>query len=200
METQIQEIQNGANEGWFALRVKSRCEKLVGSIARNKGFEEFVPVYQSRSRWSDRTKSVEFPLFPGYVFCRMNLNHRLPLLTIPGVLHLVGIGKMPVAVDDREIAGIQAAVRSGLTIEPWSYLEVGQSVRVNHGPLAGLEGILVEVRKQHRLVVSVSLLQRSMGVEVEREWVSPVGAGAQRSGFRLPSISGQGCILTNASA
>ena len=91
-------------------------------MASNKGFEEFLPVYQCRRRWSDRLKEVEFPLFPGYVFCRLNPQYRLPLLTIPGVLHFVGIGKTPVPLEDAEITAIQAAVRSGLSTEPWPFL------------------------------------------------------------------------------
>jgi transcription antitermination factor NusG len=161
-------------ERWFALRVKSRCEKLVTTMARNKGFEEFLPLYECHRRWSDRLKSVELPLFPGYVFCRLNPQHRLPLLTIPGVLHFVGIGKAPVPIDDEEITAIQSAVKSGLSAEPWPFLEAGQRVRLEDGPLAGLEGLLVEVRKRYRVVVSVSLLKRSVAVEIDREWVAPL--------------------------
>jgi len=132
---------------------------------------------------------VELPLFPGYVFCRLDLRCRLPLLTIPGALHFVGIGKIPVPIDDAEIAAIQAAVRSGLTTEPWPYLNVGQMVRLEDGPLAGLEGILVEVRKQHRIVVSVSLLQRSVAVEIEREWVTPVDANGRPTTMTVRPLS-----------
>lgn len=163
-----------ASLGWFALRVKSRSERLVATMARNKGFEEFLPVYQCRRRWSDRVKSIELPLFQGYVFCRMDPRYRLALLTIPGALHFVGIGKIPVAIDDAEIATIQAAVNSGLTTEPWPYLNVGQAVRVEEGPLAGLTGILTEARKEQRIVVSVTLLRRSVAVEIERHWVTPL--------------------------
>lgn len=161
-------------ERWFALRVRSRCEKVVAAIARNKGFEEFVPVYQSRRRWSDRLKSVELPLFPGYVFCRLDPQHRLPLLTIPGVLHFVGIGKIPIPIEDAEVAAIQLAVRSGLVAEPWRFLETGQRVRLGGGPLVGLEGILVGSAEQQRVVVSVRLLKRSVAVAVERHWATPV--------------------------
>ena len=140
-------------------------------MIRNKGFEEFLPCYQSRRRWSDRVKSTESPLFPGYVFCRLDPRNRLPLLTIPGVLHFVGIGHTPVPIDEHEIAAIQAAVQSGLTAEPWPYVEVGQKIRLEEGPLAGLEGICVGHSKEQRLVVSVTLLRRSVAVTVQREWV-----------------------------
>ena len=170
---------------WFALRVKSRYEKLAATMAHNKGFEEFLPLYKCRRRWSDRFKSVDLPLFPGYLFCRMNPEYRLPILTIPGVLHLVGLGRMPVPIDDAEVAAIQTAVRSGLGVEPWPFLDVGQRVRLEDGPLAGLEGILVERRKQHRIVVSVTLLKRSVGVEIEADWVRPLDGDRRSPLIRL---------------
>ena len=161
-------------EAWFALRVKSRFEKVVASIAENKGFEHFLPIYESRRHWSDRVKSIDVPLFPGYVFCRLNPQHRLPLLTIPGVLHFVGIGKTPMPIDDKEIASIQAAVQSGLHVEPWDFVEAGQRVRIENGPLNGVEGIYVGTSKQERIVVSVTLLKRSVAVTIERDWAVPL--------------------------
>jgi transcription antitermination factor NusG len=161
-------------ERWFALRVQSRCEKVVAMVARNKGFEEFLPLHKSRRRWSDRLKAIDLPLFPGYIFCRLDPQRRLPLLTIPGVLHFVGIGKIPSPIQDTEIAAIQTAVGSGILTEPWPFLEVGQRVRLEDGPLAGLEGILVETPKRQRVVVSVTLLKRSVAVDIERHWAAPV--------------------------
>jgi transcription antitermination factor NusG len=148
-------------------------------MARNKGFQEFLPLYQCRRRWSDRLKEIEFPLFPGYVFCRLSPEHRLPLLTIPGVLHMVGIGKIPVPIEDAEIATILAAVQSGLSAEPWPFLEAGQRVRLDDGPLAGLEGIFLGDSKQQRIIVSISLLRRSVAVKIERHWVTPVDSGGR---------------------
>ncbi len=173
---------------WFALRVKSRCEKVVALMAENRGFEEFVPLYRCRRRWSDRQKEIEFPLFPGYVFCRLDPQHRLPLLTIPGVVHIVGIGKTPVPIDDAEIAAIQAAVHSGLSAEPWPFLEVGQRVRLDEGPLTGLEGILVATAKQHRIIVSVTLLRRSVAVSIERDWVRPLDAAGREMPLYFRSL------------
>jgi transcription antitermination factor NusG len=163
-----------SEERWFALRVKSRCEKVVAAGAHHKGFEEFLPLYQGRHRWSDRYKSVEVPLFQGYVFCRLNPDRRLPLLTIPGALYFVGVGKTPLPIDDAEIASIQTAMRSELPAEPWPFLEIGHRVRLEKGPLAGLEGFLVQSRKQHRIVVSVTVLRRSVAVEIDRQWVRPL--------------------------
>jgi transcription antitermination factor NusG len=168
-----------ARTQWFALRVKPRSEKAVATMAHNKGFEEFVPLYECRRRWTDRIKSVHLPLFPGYVFCRLNAEHRLPLLTIPGVLHFVGVGKIPAPIEASEIATIQSAVQSGLGTAPWPFLALGQWVRLDGGPLAGLEGILIKINNQHRLVVSLSLLRRSVAVEIEREWVTPLDRGGR---------------------
>jgi len=159
---------------WFALRVKSQRERSIAASIGSRGFEEFLPLYQCRRRWSDRMKSMELPLFPGYVFCRIDPLVRLPILTVPGVLHFVGIGKTPAPIDDAEMAAIQSAVRSGLRVEPSAYLEIGQRVRLEEGPLAGLVGILAEIRKQYRVVVSLSLLKRSVAVEIERHWVTPL--------------------------
>jgi transcription antitermination factor NusG len=159
---------------WFALQVRPRCEKLVSASLTAKGYEAFLPLYRSRRCWSDRTKELELPLFDCYVFCRLNVEHRLPVLIIPGVLRFVGIGKMPLPVAEAEIAALQTIVRSGAAAEPWPHLRVGQRVCIEHGPLRGVEGMLVEVKGFHRLVVSVSLLQRSVAVEIDREWVNPV--------------------------
>jgi transcription antitermination factor NusG len=159
---------------WFALRVKSRHEKTVALAARNKGFEEFLPLYRWRQTWSDRSKWVEMPLFPGYVFCRLDSSHRLPLLTIPGVLNFVSFGKTPVAIDDTEIASVQAAVRSDLVTEPCSFVEGGQRVRIHRGPLAGTEGILIDAAKRQQVVVSLTILRRSIAVNIDSQWVEPL--------------------------
>ena len=177
-EILLQSVGNTDNldpRRWFALRVKSQREKSIAESIGSKGFEEFLPLYQCRRRWSDRMKSMELPLFPGYVFCRIDPLIRLPILTVPGVLHFVGIGRVPAPIDDGEMAAIQRAVRSGLRVEPSAYLDIGQQVRLEEGPLAGLEGILIEIRKHYRVVVSLSLLKRSVAVEIERHWVTPLG-------------------------
>jgi transcription antitermination factor NusG len=159
---------------WYALKVRPRYEKKVASTLLSKGYEGFLPLYRHRSRWSDRIREVQLPLFPGYLFCRFDVNRRLPILVTPGVMHVVGIGKVPHPVDDNEIAALQSVVISGLQAEPRSYLNVGQKVRVEIGPLAGVEGILTALKSSRRLVISVSLLQRSVSVEIEESWVVPV--------------------------
>lgn len=158
---------DGANLPWFALQVRSRHESGVAKFLDGKGYSPFMPYYQSRKRWSDRIKIVAEPLFPGYLFCRIDLNNRLPILTTPGVIQIVGFNRTPVPVSETEIDAIQTLVASGLRSQPWPHLEVGDRVRMDSGPLRGLEGLLVELKGSHRLVVSVTLLQRSVAVEID---------------------------------
>ena len=165
---------------WYALQVRPRFEKIIATTLLNKGYEGFLPLYRNRSRWSDRIKEVELPLFPGYLFCRFNINNRLPILVTPGVMHVVGIGKTPHPVDECEIAALKAIVISGLQAEPRSYLNIGEKVRIEVGPLAGVEGILLALKGSNRLVVSVSLLQRSVSVEINESWVIPVASPLNR--------------------
>jgi transcription antitermination factor NusG len=159
---------------WYALRVKTRGEQLAASALTMKGYDVFLPQYRSRRRWSDRVKEVDLPLFAGYLFCRLDVNRRLPVLTSPGVLQLVGTGNAFYPVDDQEIAVLQSIVTSQVAAEPWPFLRVGQTVRIDHGPLAGLQGLLVSLKKPYRLIVSVTLLQRSVAVELDHDWVSSI--------------------------
>jgi transcription antitermination factor NusG len=166
---------------WYALQVRSRKENYVASQVEGYGLECLLPTYKSVRQWSDRKKEIEQPLFPGYLFCRFNFQDRRPLITTPGVLQIVGNGRVAIPVSDDEISALRLAVASGLPNQPWPYLEVGQRVRVNYGTLAGLEGILVNVKGNHRVVLSVALLQRSVAMEVDAAWLSPVRTIARDS-------------------
>lgn len=159
---------------WVALQVRPRSEKLVATALDSKGIEVFLPLYTTRRRWSDRVKELQMPLFDGYVFCRVDLLYRMPVLTIPGVIQFVGIGKIPSPIEEEEIAALQSLIKSGLPAMPWPFLQVGQKVRVEHGPLRDLEGILLQAKGSHRLVLSISLLQRSVAVEVDRDSITPL--------------------------
>ena len=159
---------------WYALHVRTRFEKVVARNLQSKGFEEFLPLYRRTSNWSDRKKVIELPLFPGYVFCRFNVQNRLPILTIPGVNAIVGIGKTLMPVEEREINDIRAVLDSNSRFEPWPFLQIGQRVCVEYGPLAGTQGIVTMLKNQCRLVISVNLLQRSVAVEIDRDCLKPI--------------------------
>jgi len=153
-----------------------------------KGYETYLPLYRSERRWSDRVKKLDLPLFPGYLFSRFDVLHRLPVLTTPGVTGIVGAGKTPLPVDDEEIEAVRVVLHSGMKAQPWPFLGVGSRVYLETGPLAGVEGIIVNTDKVYRLVVSVSLLQRSVACEIEREWARPILDGL---GPRAVSLSGR---------
>jgi transcription antitermination factor NusG len=160
---------------WFALHVRTRHEAGVAAHLEGMGYEDFLPLYKTRTRWSDRTKEIEAPLFPGYLFCRFDPQNRLPILKTPGVIQVVGYSRQPIPVEETEIEAIQALVASGIPSQPWPYLEVGEKVRIESGPLRGREGVLVEFKGTHRLILSVALLQRSVAVEIESALVKPNG-------------------------
>jgi transcription termination/antitermination protein NusG len=159
---------------WYALYVKSRHEKFVSNFLRENRFEEFLPLYRSSRKWSDRTAKVEMPLFPGYLFCRFPPEMRNSILAAPGVVTIVGNLRVPTPVDENEIADLRRVLASGRPIETVPFLRTGQRVRITEGALEGLEGYVVSL-KTPRLVISVTLLQRSVALEIECERVVPCG-------------------------
>jgi transcription antitermination factor NusG len=143
-------------------------------LLSGKGYETLLPTYQTKKRWNGKVKQMSAPLFPGYVFCQFDALKRLPILVTPGVISVVGRGRVPFPVHDGEIAAIQTIVASGFQAEPWPYLEVGQRIRIDSQSLNGLEGILIQFKGNNRIVVSVSLLRRSVALEIDRDCVRPV--------------------------
>lgn len=164
---------------WFALRVRSNYESVASLHLRSRGFEEFSPSYKVERQWSDRKRSMDQSLFPGYVFCRLNTHDRLPVLTVPGVVGIVSFGDGPMTIPEEEVARVRAMLNSGLVVMPWPFLKVGETVLIERGPLAGVEGILQEVKGKYRIVVSINLLQRSVSSEIDRAWVRPVKQSRQ---------------------
>ena len=152
---------------WFAIQARTCAEKTASAVLQNKGYECYLPLAKSKRRWSDRIKQLETPLFPGYLFCRFDPHNRLPVLQTPGVLQIVGIGKTLIPVDEHEIAAIQCVGMSGLRVQPWPFLEVGNLVRIEQGPLRGLTGIILNCKSQVKVILSVTLLRRSVAVEVD---------------------------------
>jgi transcription antitermination factor NusG len=157
---------------WFALRVRSRRENAVASHLNAKGYEVFLPSGPFQRQWSDRVKKTDRPLFPGYLFCKFDLDNRLPVLKTPWLFQIVGLGQTPIPVDDEELDAIRSLVMSGSATEPWPYSEEGQKVRIKSGTLRGVVGLLTEFKGNHKLVVSVTLLRRSVAVEIDSALVS----------------------------
>ena len=156
---------------WFAILARTGREKNATLLLENAGYECYLPLVKFIRQWSDRMKEIEQPLFSGYLFCRMNPSNRLPVLMAPGVIQIVGVGKAPIPVAEEEIVAIQRAGKSGLSIMPWPYLQVGHVARIEDGPLRGMEGIVIKIKSGLKLVLSVNLLQRSVAVEIDRSWI-----------------------------
>lgn len=159
---------------WFALHVRCRHERIVEESLTGKGYAVLAPSYRVRRKRADRTVEVEESLFPGYLFCQFDPRQRLPVLKTPGLVRVVGTRTSPEPVDELEIASIRAIVNSGRPVQPWPYLRAGHRVRIEAGPLAGASGVLVSVKNDTRLVASVTLMQRSVAVEIDRDIVTPV--------------------------
>jgi len=170
---------DGSN--WYAVRVKPNCERVAASSLSGKGFDHCLPVHSLEKRWSDRNKRIERPLFPGYVFCRFGAGQRGAVLTTPGVMHVVCFGGIPAPLDPADIEAVRAVATSGLAVEPWPYLENGQRVWIEKGPISGVGGVVMDSKSGRRLIVSVTLLRRSVAVEVDADWVRPLTRGLRGS-------------------
>jgi transcription antitermination factor NusG len=159
---------------WYAVKIRTGAELRIKNALEAKGFQLFLPTYVEARRYSDRIRRVDAPLFPGYVFCSIDMNNRLPLITTPGVDCIVPPRATPQPVEPAELDAIRLVVASGCPAQPWPYLRTGDRVRIQYGSLTGLEGVLVSTQGQDRLVLSVHMLQRSISVQIERSWVRPL--------------------------
>lgn len=159
---------------WYGIRTRSNHEKVTAASLRGKGFTQYLPVYRAQSRRFGRMAETEKPLFPGYVFCRFDSTKRLPIITTPGVVSVVGFGNAPSPIEDCEIEAIQAILDSGAPAEPCPFLHQGQRIRITRGALEGIEGTLLMKRNSWRMVVSISMLQRSISVEIDRDQITQV--------------------------
>ena len=159
---------------WFALSVKHQHEQQVRASLQWKGYAALAPTYGVRQQWSDRVKQVELPLFSGYVFCRFVFAERVAVLDTPSVGRLVSFSGAPAPIADDEIAAVQLVMAAKLPVRPWPHLKPGDRVRIERGPLRGVEGILLREKESFHLVVGVEMLQRSIAVELAPEMVGPL--------------------------
>jgi transcription antitermination factor NusG len=157
---------------WFGVHARAKSEFVASHELCLRGFECFLPVHKVKRRWSDRVKILDTPLFPGYLFCRFAPSERLRVLNSPGVAQIVGFGGRPAPIDEGEIRSVQMMVASRIALTPWPCAQVGQAVRIERGPLAGVEGIVTRADDgKTRVTVSVSLLNRAVSAEVEQDWI-----------------------------
>ena len=158
---------------WYAVATHSRQEKLVRDRLASRGFEQLLPLIRRLSQWSDRKKWVDAPLFSGFCFARFSLDDRLAVLTLPGVVRIVGCHG-PEAIPDEEMNSLQKLAVSGLDYEPHQYYEEGMLVEVIGGLLAGVRGTLIRKAGRDHVVVQVRLIRQSASVQVVRSNIRPV--------------------------
>jgi transcription antitermination factor NusG len=139
-------------ERWYALVVRRQHERAIAQYLRTRRLDTLVPVYRARRRWSDRCKEVELPLFPNYVLSRFSWRQRTSLFRVPGIRSVVSFGDSPAAISEEEIAALRLMVDSGVVLKPRPYLKPGQKVRIERGPLKGLEGALVRENNDWHIV------------------------------------------------
>ena len=159
---------------WYALRTRSRHEKVVRDQLANQGIEPLLPTVKRMSQWKDRKKEIEVPLFSGYCFVRFASEQKLPVLKTIGVVDIVGASHCPEPIPDEEIAAIRTLMTSVLPYDSHPYLHEGMQVEVVRGPLQGVHGILLRKEKRHRLVLGVRLIQQAAAVEIDVADVAPV--------------------------
>ena len=164
-----------AEPRWYAVRTRSRHEKRVHEqFASHPQIDVFLPLWERRSRWKDRIKRIQVPLFPGYCFARFRYADRLRVLKAFGVVDLVGLAGEPEPIPDAEMDAIQTLVGSGLTYEPFPFLAEGMEVEVTRGPMMGVRGRLLRKDRGLRVVLSVTSIQQSVSVEIDVTDVTPL--------------------------
>jgi transcription antitermination factor NusG len=175
----------GATLPWFALQVRPNNEKKVEHLLRKKDYECFTPTHRSKRKWSDRTVEIDLPLFPGYVFCRFGPSALGKAVTTRGVINVVGFGGKPAEVALEEVEALRLLTQSDLLREPWKYLPDGTKVIVETGPLAGVEGIICMDDDRKRMIISVTLLQRSVAIRLDESTMISVIEDSKGQGARF---------------
>jgi transcription antitermination factor NusG len=172
---------------WFAVQVAPRAERRVAFLLEHKGYEPFAPTYRLRKQWSDRIKTVEEPLFPGYVFVGTSGTTVGGLIcSTPGVIRILSFGGRPCPIPDVEIDAVRKLTLLGKPL-PTPHLNVGQKVEIRDGPFAGIIGIVRQIRNRACLIVSVELISQSIYVDVTEFQIGPV-----TSRFEMQSAPGTG--------
>ena len=152
---------------WYAIWTRSRHEQVVRDQLERKGYDAFLPTIPRWSRWKDRKKKVDWPLFPGYCFARFDPRERLPILTCTGVVSIVSFDGEIAPIPDVEIDGIRRLVESDLQFDPCPLIREGMMVEVVHGPLQGVVGRLIRKGAHARLMLAVDLIGQAVSVEVD---------------------------------
>ena len=157
---------------WIAVRSKPRSEKIVSNELNKKGIESFLPLIKKRQQWSDRKKWVEFPLFPSYLFARIELKDSLYIMNTHGVNTIVKFGDKVITVEDEVVNSIKLALEGGYELHPMKYFTIGDQVEVIDGPMKGVVGIVEDkLKNENRLVIKIDALQQAVAVHINSEYL-----------------------------
>ncbi len=155
---------------WFAIQVRPQAEQMVAEMLTYKGYEIFLPMCRKRGA---RAVRAEVPLFTGYVFCRVRTEIQGLIVTTPGVVRILGCGRDPEPIPDIEIDSLKRVVQTGLPMRAWPRMEEGERVRLTGGPLRGCEGVVKTIDHESCVILSLTILRRSVATRVSREWLAP---------------------------
>ena len=197
--SQRSEVGVPESESWLALYTRHQHEKVVADMLTAKGFEAFLPLYDSMRRWKDRKKMISMPLFPCYVFVRGPLERKLAMITTPGVHMILYRGENVALIPGEEMQAIQKAVEGPFCVEPHPYLKCGERVRVKRGSLEGVEGVLVRKKNLYRLVLSVNMVAQSVAVEINAADVEPATDESQAPYRRPGTLQGRETFIAGES-
>ena len=167
---------------WFAVQTRSRHEKRVRAQLAERNVEHFLPTTKRINQWSDRRKEVEVPLFAGYCFARLSRADGLAVLRSQGVVRFVGSAGRPEPIPDEEIESLRKLLNSSSEFVGYPYLREGMFVEVIHGPLQGVQGRLIREARNARLVLSITLIQRAVAIEINADHVAPLQGVLREAG------------------
>jgi transcription termination/antitermination protein NusG len=172
------EVMNAGSQPycWFALQTRSRHEKIVRDQLDMRNIEHFLPTMRRLSQWTDRKKQIEVPLFAGYCFARFSSSDRLPVLQSQGVVRVVGSGGRAEPIPDEEIESLRRLINNASDYVCHPYLREGMLVEVINGPLQGVKGRLIREARHSRLVLSITLIQRAVAIEIDADNIAPASA------------------------
>ncbi|MFQ5674893.1 MAG: UpxY family transcription antiterminator [bacterium] len=167
------ELQLTATQNWYALYTRSRFEKIVAEELEDRGVAHFLPLVPKLRHWKDRKKMVKMPIFPGYVFVRIDLAERIKVLRARGAVRLVGFNGKPSPIPEEQIESVRRLLRYPDRVEVAPYFVAGDPVEITAGPLSGLSGRIIENRGKTRFLVGIDIIQQAISIEVDAAWLKP---------------------------
>ena len=159
-------IESPAERSWFALHIRTNKEYCVSRVLSQKGYTTYLPELTEHRNYGNTRKRFRVPCFRGYSFCKLDWTQRLNVLQTPHVYRIVGKGMVPEPIPESELKAVRTLINSGLPLESCVYPRIGERIRIGRGPLAGIDGVLIDIKGSQRVVVSITLLQRSLSAEI----------------------------------